>query len=140
MIRSYEKKDLPRLREIHAASNLPPQCFPDLTINKDGEEIPNPLILHTGVLENDGRIVMSCSLRGTAELYLLVDHDSGTPEELWKWVQEIKEYIAHEAWLLGLDQISAWIPTEVELSFGKRLEDIGFIRSPWSCYTLNLEK
>lgn len=132
MIRPYDAKtDFEQLKEIHAANDLPEQCLPDLS---------NPLILHTGIVETEGRVVMSCSIKGTAELYLLVDHEAGTPEDRWKWMQELKEHIVQKAWELGLDSISAWIPNEIEPAFSKRLEELGFIRSPWSCYSLNVEK
>ena len=102
-------------------------------------DFSDPLVLHTGVLVNDGRIVMASTLRASSELYLLIDHAAGTPEDRWKWVKELKEYMKQEAWRLGFDQMSAWVPTEIEPSFSKRLEELGFIKSPWSCYTLPIE-
>lgn len=131
MIRPFEAKDAERIREIHAANNLPAECFPDLA---------DPLILHTGIVDVDGRAVIACALKGTSELYLFVDHNAGTPEERWQWLLELREHMVHQAWLLGLDQMSCWIPPEIEESFAKRLEEMGFRKSPWSCYTLQLEK
>lgn len=130
-IRAYEKADKEYLDGIHQANGLPPQCLPDFD---------DPLILHTGVVDVDGKPVMSCSIRGTSELFLLVDHQSGTPEERWQWMKELREYIVREAWLLGLDEMSCWIPAEIEESFADRLIELGFLKSPWSCYTLRLEK
>jgi len=129
MIRSYEPKDEVAIHEIYLANQLPAECFPDFT---------DPLMLHTGVVEIENKVVMSCSIRGTSELYLFVDHAAGTPEERWQWMQELREYIVREAWRLGLDQMSCWIPPEIELSFKDRLEQMGFQKSPWSCYTLKL--
>lgn len=140
MIRAFESGDLDRLKEIQAANNLPPQCFPNLVIERDGEEIPNPLFVVKAVYEHEGKSAMMSFVKGTAELYLFLDHSIGTPEERWEWLKEFKEYVAHEAWLLGLEQISAWIPNDIEPAFAKRLEEMGFIKSPWSCYSLNLEK
>lgn len=131
MIRAYEKKDKEHLATIHGANGLPPQCLPNFD---------DPLILHTGVVDVDGKPVMSCSIRGTCELFLLVDHTAGTPEERWEWMKELREYIVHEAWRLGLDEMSCWIPSTIEDSFADRLLEMGFVKSPWSCYTLRLEK
>lgn len=131
MIRPFEAKDAERIREIHATNNLPAECLPDLS---------DPLILHTGIVEIEGRATIACALKGTCELYLFVDHSAGTPEERWQWMLELREYMIRQAWRLGLDQMSAWIPPEIEESFGKRLEEMGFQKSPWSCYTLQLEK
>lgn len=132
MIRAYfVDTDEDQIKKIHATNELPKQCLLDLG---------SPLVLYTGVVEIEKKVVMACSLRGTAELFLFVDHEAGTPEERWQWMQELKEHIVHEAWLLGLDQISAWIPGKLEKTFAPRLEEMGFIKSPWSCYTLAIEK
>jgi hypothetical protein len=129
MIRSYDPKDEVPIHEIYLSNNLPAECFPDFT---------DPLILHTGVVEVENKVVMSCSIRGSCELYLFVDHNAGTPEQRWQWMQELREYIVREAWRLGLDQLSCWIPPEVEESFKDRLEQMGFQKSPWSCWTLRV--
>jgi hypothetical protein len=131
MIRKCVPADMEIIKDLHAHSNLPEECLPDLN---------DPLFLHKAVLENEGKIVMGSFLRGAGEIYLLVDHGAGTPEDRWKWLQELKEYMVHEAWLLGLDHFSAWVPPDIEESFAKRLEALGFIKSPWSCYTLPIPK
>jgi hypothetical protein len=130
MIRPYQEADLPILCEIHLENELPPNCMPD---PKDS------LVLVKAVVEQNGKPVMATFLRGTSEIYLLVDHRYGTPQERWQWLQELKDYLVQEAWKLGLDQMTAWIPPEIEQSFGKRLLELGFQRSPWQSYTLNVE-
>jgi len=129
MIRQFVEEDLPVLTEIHAANELPPNCMPDPS---------DPLMLVKAVVEKDGRAIMATFLRGASEIYLLVDHQYGTPEERWEWMKELKTYLAHEAWKLGLDQMTCWVPPEVDKSFGKRLEELGFQRSTWQSYTLNI--
>jgi hypothetical protein len=38
----------------------------------------------------------------------------------------------------GIEQLSAWLPPDIDESFGKRMESMGFVKSPYVCWTLNL--
>jgi hypothetical protein len=138
MIRDFEMQDMVALRAIHEANGLPESCFPNLVMKIGEEEVQNPLYLVRAVMEQDGVPVMASFLKGTAEVYVIVDHNQGTPEQRWEWMKEFSEYVKHEAWKRGLEQISCWVPREIEESFEKRLEALGYVRSPWSCYTLPL--
>jgi hypothetical protein len=139
MIRDYEPKDLEIVRAIHKANDLPENCFPNLMIRIGEEDVPNPLFIVKAIMEMNGKPVMASFLKGTAEIYLFVDHTQGTAEERWQWLKEFTEYIYHEAWKHGLEQITCWVPRKIEKSFRKRLKDLGFDRSPWSSYTLPIE-
>jgi hypothetical protein len=54
-------------------------------------------------------------------------------------LKEGMEHLKQEAWRKGFEQITAFVPPEVEESFAKRLIELGFQKSPWSSFTLNLE-
>jgi hypothetical protein len=141
MIREFEDSDIETARAIHAANDLPANCFPNLTqVSATGNEEPNPLFVVKSIYEHDGKPALISFLKVTSELYLLVDHTIGTPEERWAWLQEFKEHMKREAWRLGFEQMTAFVPREIEASFEKRLLDLGFIRSPWQSYTLNIEE
>jgi hypothetical protein len=130
VIRQFDPlKDSEQLRRLHASSKLPKQCLPDTD---------DPLFLHIAVTDVAGKMVMASALRGSCEIYVLVDHEAGTPQDRLQWLAEIKDYMAQKAFRLGLDQITAWVPKEIEPSFGPRLEDLGFTKSPWQSYTLNV--
>lgn len=132
--------DLDKAHEIHKANGLDERCFPNLLIkNAHGEEIPNPLFVVKEIFEVDEKPAMMCFLKMTSELYFLVDHNIGTPEDRWEWLQQFKEHMKRCAWELGLEQMTAFVPTEIEESFSKRLLDLGFVKSPWQSYTLNVE-
>jgi hypothetical protein len=123
------ERDAGTIKRIHAASGLPENCMPATA---------NPLFLVKAVVEYGGHVVMASFLKGTSEVYLLVDHDQGTPEQRWEWLKELKVYMERRAWELGLDEMTCWIPPEMEKTFGKRLEELSFVKSPWSSYTLPL--
>jgi hypothetical protein len=140
MIRFFSDDDIPQALEIHRANELPESCFPNLfVLNEEGKSKRNPLYLVKGVyVSPDGKPALMSFVKLTGEIFLLVDHTVGTPEERWAWMQEFKNWIAEHAWAQGLEQISCWIPPEIEESFAKRLAEMGFVKSPWTCYTLNL--
>jgi len=129
LIRDFEIADLQNLSKIHEANGLPPNCFPD---HKD------PLFLVKSILEHEGQAVMACFLKVTSEVYLLVDHAKGTPEQRWEWLRQLTAHMKQEAWSRGLNEMSCWVPPEIEKSFGKRLTELGFVKSPWQSYTLDL--
>jgi hypothetical protein len=140
VIREFKEGDIPLVEAIHKQNDLPANCLPNLMIvDKDGKTVPNPLFITKQVFENDGKPVMMAFLKVTAEVFVFVDHTVGTPEERWAWMLEFNEHIKQQAWKHGLEQITAFVPPEIEQSFAKRLEDMGYIRSPWQSYTLNLE-
>lgn len=140
MIRDFQPSDIAAARAIHAANELHANCFPNITIaTPAGKEELNPIFTVNKVYEHDGKPALMSFLKITSELYLLVDHTVGTAEERWEWLKELKEEMQQRAWHLGLEQMSAWIPADIEESFAKRLCEMGFVKSPWSCYTLNLE-
>ncbi len=129
MIRDVESRDIPSIRAIHEANGLPENCFPN---------IDDPLCLVKICVERDGRPMMASFLTGTAELFLILDHSAGTPEERWQALIELTAEMKRRAWEKGLNDFSCWIPPEVELSFAKRLRELGFVRSPWHSWTMKL--
>jgi hypothetical protein len=139
VIRNFEEWDMERARMVHEENGLDPRCFPNLTIKTPAGEEPNPLFISKQIYQVDGASALFCFLKITSELYLLVDHNIGTPEQRWEWLKEFKEHMKREAWKRGLEQMTAFVPTDIEESFAKRLLDLGFVRSPWQSYTLNLE-
>lgn len=141
MIRNFEDADLVKVKEMQQANDLPAECLPDLVV--DGEEgLPkqNPLFVVKKVFEHDGKIAMMCFLKIRSELYFFIDHNVATPEKRWAMLQEFTEDMKQEAWKLGLDQMTAFIPRDVDASFSKRLKDLGFIRTDdaWVPYSLNI--
>lgn len=140
MIRNFEESDTANAHAIHAANELPENCFPNLTIaTPTGKEEPNPLFVVKKVYEHEGQPAMMSFLKITSELYLLLDHRIGTPEERFEWLKELKETMKQEAWKHGLEQMTAFVPLYIEESFSKRLIELGFVKSAYSPWTLNLE-
>ena len=141
MIRDFEPTDILKIKDLLKANDLPPECMPDLIVEnrQTGAKSKNPLFVVKRVFEVDGQTAMMCFLKVRSELYFFIDHTVGTPEERWKWLQEFTEDMKHEAWKQGFDQMTCFIPPDTDISFSKRLKDLGFERSPWVPYSLNLD-
>ena len=130
MIRNTEDRDTPRIEEIYAASGLPANCMPHLD---------SPLFIVKKVIEKDGEVTMLGAVRITCEAYLLVDHTKGTPEERLENLKELAREIEMESFLKGLDDCSVFVAPEVATSFGKRLEQLGFVRTNWPVFSKELK-
>jgi hypothetical protein len=130
IIRDFHTSDLESMKRIHAASCLPSNCLPNLS---------SPLFVVKKVVENGSGPMMGGFLRLTGEIFLLVDRSKGNPESRWAALQELCAQGLNEAANRHIQQVTAWIPEEVEQSFGKRLEALGFERSKWPSFTATLE-
>ncbi|HUL32795.1 MAG TPA: hypothetical protein VL128_02835 [Candidatus Eisenbacteria bacterium] len=120
-IREYEERDLEELRAIHARQGFG-YPFPDLG---------NPLFLTKLVLgreEGAKGIVAASLLRLTAEAYLLLDPEEGSPRERWQWLLGLHEATRRDALARGLEDVHAWLPPEIATKFGKRLTRLGWVR------------
>lgn len=140
IIRDFAGTDLATMFRIHEANGLPPNCFPELYIKdpKTQHLIANPNFLVNQVVEIDSEPVMGGFIKLTSEAFLIVNHEKGTAEQRWEWLMALTSRVSDLAFARGLDEISAWIPPEILDSFEKRLEDLGFVRSPWVCFTKKL--
>jgi hypothetical protein len=129
MIRDFLWSDIPAFIEIHKANELPDECLPPFG---------NPLFIVDRVLIPDAlqKPTMGIFVKVTSEVYLLLDHSAGTPQERWEWLKAITKDMRQQAWEKGLEEITAWIPTDLVDSFGPRIEELGFQKSPWQSYTL----
>lgn len=140
MIRDFEPWDLTKVKELLKANGLPEACMPDLVVtDRDGRKKKNPLFALRRVYEVNGKTAMICFLKLRSELYFFIDHTVGTPQERWEWLKDFTEDMRQQAWKLGLDQMTAFVPPDVDESFSKRLVELGFHRSRWVPYTMNLE-
>jgi hypothetical protein len=140
MIRDFEARDLRKVKDLMVENDLPPGCMPDLIVeNQIGQKKKNPLFVVKRVFEHDGATAMICFLKVRSELYFFIDHKVGTPEQRRDWLTEFTEDICREAARQGLDQISCFVPPEIDKYFSKRLIELGFRKSPWISYSLNLE-
>ena len=142
MIRDFDiKQDPPRILAIHGENNLPLECLPKLLIpdpDDKGKLRIDPLFVVNRVMMQKERMAIAAFARGTAEIYLILNHAVGTPQERWAWLQEMTKDMRQKCTERGLNDFTAWVPPDIDKSFGGRMEDLGFIKSPWQSYTMLL--
>jgi hypothetical protein len=143
-IRKYQERDLEALRAIHTTQGFG-YALPDLR---------NPLFVTKLVLtqapavqQSEGsqpepvvpKIIGAAFLRLTAEAYLLLDPQAGTPSERWQWLLALHAAAERDAWLRGLEDVHAWLPPPIAKKFGKRVERLGWLRDDtWTPYCKKL--
>lgn len=125
-IREYTTSDLEAITDIHAKSGLPPACMPP---------VDNPLFLFGKIIERDGKISMASFVKLVSEAFLLIDHEVGTVEIRWHDLKVLAEIMEATAKSRGLDETTVWVPPELIKTFGKRLEELGFIATDFKSYT-----
>lgn len=126
MIRTYKPEDILAVTKMHADSGLNPTCMPDLL---------NPNFVVRLVADEGGKPVQAGFVKLTGEAYVLVDHNHATPQERNSLLGDLIAHGLSRAAAYGLEDVSAWIPPELEKSFGGRLKDLGWNKSPWACYS-----
>jgi len=126
-LRPYAEPDLAALRYLHAAQGFD-YPFPDLS---------NPLFLTKIVLTDEttesthpqGKgIIGAALLRLTAEAYLLLDPNSGTPRNRWQHLLALHAATESDAIQRGLEDVHAWLPPQIAKQFGRRLTRLGWQR------------
>lgn len=128
--RDAETADRETIRQIHAQNGID-YSLPDLD---------SPLFCVRKVVEDDnGRVVGACFLRLTAETYLMLSPEL-TPRDKVTAMQAMQPEVLRSAWELGLDEVEARIPAEIEARFHKRLRCLGWSRNregwhPWTIAT-----
>ena len=123
-VREYKESDLEQLKAIHSRQGFA-YAFPDLT---------NPLFLTKLVLTGAGdatadeKILGAALLRLTAEAYLFLDPQAGTPRDRWQSLLTLHAATHRDAWQRGLEDVHAWLPPPIAAKFGRRLQRLGWIR------------
>jgi hypothetical protein len=124
IVRPVKISDLPTLRNMHAMSGLDYK-FPDIT---------GPMMESVLVIESDGVPVAACAAERITQLYLWmeeVDH----PAAKLHYVKILHEALATELRKKGYTCTEAYIPPQLEKSFGRRLmRNFGWVKS-WPCFT-----
>jgi len=92
------------------------------------------------VAESDARqaapkILGAALLRLTAEAYLLLDPQQGSPRQRWQALLALHDAAQFDAQQRGLEDVHAWLPPRVAKTFGRRIERLGWRRDDeWAPY------
>lgn len=140
IVRPYTDEDMKEVMRIHAANGLPPNCLPGCCrTDAAGNPLNTPLFFMRKILEDDGKVALASFLKLTAEAFLFVDHEHADAERRWLALQKLTASTLSEAAKKGIEDVTAWIPPQLDRSFGERLIALGFVKSPWQSYSAVLE-
>jgi hypothetical protein len=140
IVRPFTDDDIDNVVKIYQANELPANCLPACCKrDKAGNPVHAPLFFMRKILEDDGKVALASFLKLTAEAFVFVDHDHADPERRWLALQKLTACTLSEAARKGVEDVTAWIPPQLDRSFGERLIALGFNRSPWPSYSAVLE-
>jgi hypothetical protein len=159
-IREYHEDDLQSLRSIHKSQGfdypLPdlrkPLFLTKLVLTDDGPSFPGNansspsrglsgmnLPIAAVAERGSAKLLGAAFLRLTAEAYLLLDPNAGTPHDRWRALLTLHAAAEQDAWRRGLEDVHAWLPPPIAQKFGKRLARLGWIRDDtWTPYCRKL--
>lgn len=124
MIRRVEARDIPRLKELHAASGFD-WPFPEFG--------PEFLTARVVVDEND-QPVMLAAARKLAEVVMVVDPKWETPGLRMAAFEGVYESVERDLAQAGIPEVVAWIPPQLwdQKAFIRRLKRrFGWAESSW---------
>lgn len=126
LIREYAESDLDALKRIHARQDFD-YVFPN---------VASPLFVSKIVLEDNAVPVMASFARLTCEIYLLADPLAGKPRDRYISMLTLHRVAADDLRARGFEDAHAWLPPRIARRFGKRLEDLGWVRDDqWTPYS-----
>jgi hypothetical protein len=124
-IRPIQPSDIPTIRGMYELSGLK-YTFPDLL---------GPKMESVMVIESDGVVVAACAAERITQLYLWMEDDH--PAAKMHYVKVLHEAMATELKSKGYNSVEAYLPPELEKSFGRRLmRNFGWVKS-WPCFSRN---
>lgn len=129
-VRPYEATDDVRVQQLLKAQPfeyiLPPLHVID---RRSGEVKDEPsYISKVAVLNGDNKPVAFGFSRIISESYLLLDHSWGTPSFRWDALRFAHDNARDLTIAQGIDKSVTWLPGEIERSYGRRLESLGWDR------------
>ncbi len=115
------------MKELHAKMGFG-YPFPKLRVHDVGKV----------VADAGDRVVMAALAVPIVECYLFLDPSEGTPGERHRNLLGLHQAMRLELKDRGYQWGAAAIPPEVERSFGKRLNRMGWIKSEWATYAAEI--
>ena len=128
MVRAATPEDLGTIARFHEAMGM-------------GYEFPDwgPLYaIQRVAVSADGRAIAAAAVKLTGEAFLWLDPAASNVVKAAALV-ELGTQCSQASSALGLEDVSCWVPPEIEPSFGPVLERLGWLRSPWQSWTKPLK-
>ncbi len=130
-VRAFEKRDVPKVEQI----------FRDMGFDYEFPDLSDPIFERVSVLvDDDDSPVQVLAAKKTVEMYLLMDKDWANPRWRLEGFKRIHEEMRMALLDVGYADANAWLPPEVEKSFGRKLVRLfKWTRGRWQSYSRNLK-
>lgn len=92
--------------------------------------IPAKMIIH----DKQGNATGAGAIKLVGEIFLWLDLSASIRERVVA-IRKLSEVSVDQAKRLGLEEISCWVPPQIEKQFAHMLESLGWLRSPWPNWT-----
>lgn len=126
-----QSEDVPVLRKLYEEHGFE-YDFPDL----EQDEFFAKLVL----VDEDDVPRQAILMRITAEMFLLQDKNWETPGIRNEAFARIHEAARRVADAVGVKDVHAWLPPEIEKSFGRRLKTrFGWVQQLWPCFSREIQ-
>lgn len=76
----------------------------------------------------------ACAVKMIGEAYLWIDPESSARDRV-EGIREVSEKAIEAARIFKLEDVSAWIPPQIEPRFAHMLSELGWRRSPWPAWS-----
>lgn len=122
--RDWNPEDAEKIREFHDSLNL-------------GYHFPNvasPLFCIKRLVEDEKGIAAGGAIKLFGEAFLWVSPWRSTDEKK-SAMHELSGEMRQEAVKIGLDELSAWIPPQIERGFSPELLNMHWRPSPWRSWS-----
>jgi hypothetical protein len=81
-----------------------------------------------------GEPVAMCFCRVIGEGFMVLDREWGTPAQRWMALQAVQRATREKMLEHGVRRCVTWIPHEIEKSYGRRLESLGWEKQDRSSF------
>lgn len=128
----YRERANPLIEEIkklHASMGFNYR-FPDL----DGRAILGKMIVH----DKHGEVSAAGALKLVGEAFLWVNLEASTREKI-RAIRKLSQGMASAGKFSGIEEVSCWVPPEIEPTFAHMLANLGWQKSPWQTWTILLK-
>ena len=127
IVREYTEADFSRIKELHGQSGFD---YKMPTLSSDA-------FFSRRVVEGDDTIGMAACLRLTAEAFLFCDPRWRTPSWRFDALKQLCRICNDDAKQIGVQDVVAFLPPDIDGKFGKRLTQLGWdrARDKWTSYS-----
>lgn len=126
MIRRLRREDVRGVARLHEAMGMDYR-FPDF----------GGLYPVKNVAEHRGNLVGAMAVKAIGEAFVWIDPASSLRQKVETIVQ-LSIKCEEDTKVCGFEDVTAWIPPEIEPRFAHLLGKLGFEKSPWPTWTKRL--